>query len=135
MREALDYLFDFEWANKNLFYGAYTRTESYFSNSDLASSGLPSADELKILNPLKSDIPPEVFTTAYRAPKTDGTGNIRDNIKQALTLLHEAGWNVKGGRWSMRRASNSRSNSSMSRPSSSASCCPSATICAASASR
>jgi microcin C transport system substrate-binding protein len=98
VREALDYLFDFEWANKNLFYGAYMRTESYFSNSDLASSGLPSADELKILNPLKSDIPPEIFTTAYRAPKTDGTGNIRDNIKKALTLLHEAGWNVKGGR-------------------------------------
>ncbi|HEX4113346.1 MAG TPA: extracellular solute-binding protein [Stellaceae bacterium] len=98
VREALDYLFDFEWANKNLFYGAYTRTESYFSNSDLAASGLPGADELKLLEPLKSDIPPEVFTTVYRAPKTDGTGNIRDNIKKALILLHSAGWDVKGGR-------------------------------------
>src|SRR6185312_5417128 len=52
-REALGYLFDFEWANKNLFYGAYARTESYFSNSDLASSGLPSPDELKVLEPLR----------------------------------------------------------------------------------
>jgi microcin C transport system substrate-binding protein len=97
VREALDYLFDFEWANKNLFYGAYERTQSYFSNSDLASAALPSADELTLLEPLKSDVPPEIFTTAYQAPKTEGTGNIRDNLKKALTLLHEAGWNVKGG--------------------------------------
>ena len=98
VREALGYLFDFEWANKNLFYGAYERTESYFSNSDLAASGLPSADELKILEPLKSEVPAAVFTNVYHAPKTDGTGNIRDNLKKALTLLHGAGWDVKGGR-------------------------------------
>lgn len=97
VREALGYLFDFEWTNKNLFYGAYTRTESYFSNSDLASSGLPSADELKILEPLKGEIPAAVFTKPYEAPKTDGTGDIRSNIRIALGLLKEAGWTVKGG--------------------------------------
>ena len=96
VREALGYLFDFEWANKNLFYGAYARTESYFSNSELASSGLPSAEELKILDRYKGQIPDEVFTTAYQAPKTDGSGNIRDNMRRALQLLKQAGWSVKG---------------------------------------
>jgi microcin C transport system substrate-binding protein len=95
LREALDYLFDFEWANKNLFYGAYTRTESYFSNSELAASGLPSADELKILEKYKGQIPDAVFTTAYQVPKTDGSGNIRENMRKALQLLKEAGWSVK----------------------------------------
>src|SRR6185312_2059672 len=98
VREALGYLFDFEWANKNLFYGAYARTESYFSNSDLASSGLPSPDELKVLEPLKADIPPTVFTKPYQAPKTDGTGDIRANLRAALGLLKEAGWTIKGGK-------------------------------------
>ncbi len=98
VREALGYLFDFEWTNKNLFYGAYTRTESYFSNSDLASSGLPSADELQVLEPLKSEIPAAVFTKVYEAPTTDGTGDIRPNIRIALELLKQSGWTVKGGR-------------------------------------
>lgn len=96
VREALDYLFDFEWANKNLFYGAYTRTESYFSNSELAASGLPSPDELKILDKYRGQIPDEVFTTPYQEPKTDGSGNIRDNMRKALQLLKEAGWTIKG---------------------------------------
>jgi microcin C transport system substrate-binding protein len=95
VRQALGYLFDFEWTNKTLFSGAYTRTESYFSNSELASAGLPSGDELKLLEKYKGDIPDEVFTAAYQAPKTDGSGNIRDNMRQALRLLKEAGWTVK----------------------------------------
>ena len=95
VRQALGYLFDFEWTNKNLFYKAYTRTESYFSNSDLASSGLPSAEELKLLEKYKGEIPDEVFTAAYQPPKTDGSGNIRDNMRQALRLLKEAGWSTK----------------------------------------
>ena len=98
VRQALGYLFDFEWTNKNLFYGAYTRTESYFSNSELASSGLPTADELAILEKYKGEIPDEVFTVPYQAPKTDGSGNIRDNMRQALRLFKEAGWSVKGER-------------------------------------
>jgi microcin C transport system substrate-binding protein len=96
VRRALGYAFDFEWSNKNLFYGAYTRTKSYFSNSELASSGLPSAEELKILEPLRGKVPDEVFTKEYQPPATDGSGNIRDGAREALRLLGEAGWTVKG---------------------------------------
>ncbi len=95
VRRALAYAFDFEWSNKNLFYGAYTRTKSYFSNSELASSGLPTAEELKILEPLRGKVPDEVFTREYRPPSTDGSGNIRDGAREALRLLAEAGWTVK----------------------------------------
>ncbi len=98
VRQALGYLFDFEWANKNLFYGAYTRTKSYFSNSDLASSGLPEGDELAILKIFKGEIPDTVFTTPFEPPKTDASGNIRDNLRAALRLLTVAGWSVKDGR-------------------------------------
>jgi len=98
VRQALAYALDFEWSNKALFYGQYTRTESYFSNSELASKGLPSADELKILEPLKGQIPDEVLAKEYRAPKTDGSGNIRPNLAIALKLLEAAGWTVKGGK-------------------------------------
>jgi microcin C transport system substrate-binding protein len=98
LRDALTYLFDFEWTNKNLFYGAYTRSRSYFSNSDLAATGTPSANELKLLEPLKGEIPPEVFTTEYNPPKTDGSGEIRDNLRTALRLLGEAGWSLKNGK-------------------------------------
>lgn len=96
VREALDDLFDFEWTNKNLFYGAYKRTASYFPNTDLAATGLPTPEELKILDQYKGEIPDEVFTTPYEPPKTDGTGNIRDNMRQALALLKEAGWSIQG---------------------------------------
>jgi microcin C transport system substrate-binding protein len=97
VRAAFDYLFDFEWANKNLFYGAYTRTESYFSNSDLASSGIPGDDEKKILEKYKGQIPDAIFTTPYDTPKSDGSGNIRPNLRKALELLKDAGWTVKNG--------------------------------------
>ncbi|HUC60778.1 MAG TPA: extracellular solute-binding protein [Alphaproteobacteria bacterium] len=98
VRRALGYAFNFEWTNKALFYGQYTRTESYFSNSELASSGLPSAAELAILEPLRGQIPPELFTETYRAPKTDGTGNIRANLVKGFKLLEAAGWRVKDER-------------------------------------
>ncbi len=98
VREALDYLFDFEWTNKNLFYGAYKRTKSYFPNTDLASNGLPAPEELKILDKFKGEIPDTVFTQPYEPPKTDGTGNIRDNMREALRLLKEAGWSIKNER-------------------------------------
>ncbi len=97
------YLFDFEWTNKNLFYDAYTRSRSYFSNSELAATGTPSADELKLLEPFKGQIPDEVFTKQYDPPKTDGSGNIRDNLRTALKLLGEAGWSVKGRQAGQRR--------------------------------
>jgi microcin C transport system substrate-binding protein len=96
VRRALAHAFDFEWANKNLFFGAYTRTKSYFSNSELAGSGLPAADELKVLEPFRGKVPDEVFTREYQPPVTDGSGNIRDGAREALKLLAEAGWTVKG---------------------------------------
>jgi microcin C transport system substrate-binding protein len=95
VREALAYAFDFEWTNRTLFYGAYTRTESYFSNSELASRGLPEGEELDVLNKFRDKLPPEVFTTTYQAPKTDGNGNIRPNLLKALDLLGQAGWHVE----------------------------------------
>jgi microcin C transport system substrate-binding protein len=96
VREALAYGFDFEWSNKNLFYDAYTRTRSYFDNSELAASGVPQRDELKILEKFRGQIPERVFTTEYDPPKYDGSGNIRDGLRAALKLLKEAGWTFKG---------------------------------------
>ncbi len=98
VRRALGEVFDFEWTNRNLFYGQYTRTQSYFSNSELASSGLPSPAELAILSRYRDRVPPEVFTSAYTAPTTDGSGNIRTNLRTAIRLLREAGWVVRDGR-------------------------------------
>jgi microcin C transport system substrate-binding protein len=98
VRRALAYAFDFEWTNKNLFYGAYTRTKSYFSNSELASTGLPGPDELQVLEPFRGQVPDEVFTKEYQPPASDGSGNIREGAREALRLLGEAGWTVKGGK-------------------------------------
>ena len=96
VREALAYAFDFEWSNKNLFYGAYKRTRSYFDNSELAATGVPQGEELKILEKYRGQIPDQVFTTEYDPPKYDGSGNIRDGVRAALKLLKEAGWTFKG---------------------------------------
>ncbi|MGH7116993.1 MAG: extracellular solute-binding protein, partial [Stellaceae bacterium] len=96
VREALAYAFDFEWSNKNLFYGAYQRTRSYFDNSELAATGVPKGQELEILDKFKGQIPDAVFTKEYDPPKYDGSGNIRDGLRQALKLLMAAGWTFKG---------------------------------------
>jgi microcin C transport system substrate-binding protein len=98
VREALGYAFDFEWSNKALFFGQYARTRSYFENSEMEAKGPPSPEELEILNPFKGQIPPEVFTTEYNPPKTDGSGNARDNLAKAAALLEEAGWKVENGK-------------------------------------
>ena len=98
VRMALNYAMDFEWMNKNLFYGQYTRTRSYFQNTDYAARGLPSKEELKILEPLRGKIPEEVFNKEYSPPVTDGTGNIRPQIQAALDLLKQAGWEVRDQR-------------------------------------
>ncbi len=91
-REALTYAFDFEWSNRTLFHSAYSRTRSYFNNSDLAAVGTPSPEELKILEPYRGKIPDEVFTQEYNPPKTDGSGNWRDGQRVATRLLREAGF-------------------------------------------
>ncbi|HEY8875032.1 MAG TPA: extracellular solute-binding protein [Stellaceae bacterium] len=95
VREALGYAFDFEWSNKNLFYGSYARTRSYFDNSELAATGVPQGDELKILEKYRGKTPDEVFTKQYDPPKYDGSGNIRDGLREALRLLKAAGWVFK----------------------------------------
>jgi microcin C transport system substrate-binding protein len=95
VRRALAYAFDFEWTNKNLFFSQYTRTESYFSNSELAATGLPEGEELTILQRYRDRLPPEVFSTPYQTPRTDGSGRARANIRQAFALLKQAGWEVR----------------------------------------
>lgn len=94
VRRALNYAFDFEWSNKTLFYGQYTRTDSFFDNSDLASSGLPQGAELALLEKYRDRLPKEVFDTPYTNPTTDGSGNIRANLRIANDMLAAAGWKV-----------------------------------------
>ncbi len=98
VREALALLFDFEWTNRQLFNGAYTRTRSYFDNSELASSGLPDKQELQLLEPLRGKIPDEVFDQPFDLPKTDANGIIREQQRRAYRLLTEAGWQVRDDR-------------------------------------
>ena len=98
LRRALAYAFDFEWTNANLFNGAYTRTTSYFSNSELAAQGLPPTEELALLEPFRDQIPDEVFTDIYQPPETDGSGNVRANLRSAKKLLEEAGWVIENGK-------------------------------------
>ncbi|PIW27734.1 MAG: hypothetical protein COW30_09540 [Rhodospirillales bacterium CG15_BIG_FIL_POST_REV_8_21_14_020_66_15] len=98
VRHALAYAFNFEWSNKALFYGQYERTRSYFQNSEMAATGLPGPDELKLLEPFRDELPPEVFTQEYNPPKGSEDGNIRANLRTASKLLTEAGWVIKNGR-------------------------------------
>ena len=97
VRAALAYAFDFEWTNRTLFYGAYVRTRSYFSNTELASEGLPGPDELALLEPYRDRLPAALFTTSYRPPETDGSGRNRHQLRKAVKLLEEAGWRVSEG--------------------------------------
>jgi microcin C transport system substrate-binding protein len=97
VRFALAHAFDFEWSNKTLFYGQYTRTRSYFSNSELAAVGLPGPDERALLSPFRGRVPEEVFTREYEPPSSDGSGNLRANLKRAVELLREAGWVARDG--------------------------------------
>ena len=98
VREAFNWAFDFEWMNKTLFYEQYTRSYSYFSNSDLAATGLPEGRELEILEEFRSQLPAEIFTQEFRNPVTDGSGSNRANLRRAAQLLEEAGWTVKDGK-------------------------------------
>lgn len=98
VRKALAYAYDFEWANKTMFYNSYTRADSYFSNSELAARGAPSKEEVAILEPYRKQLPAEVFVAAPIPPKTDGSGNIRGNLAIAQKLLTEAGWQVRNGK-------------------------------------
>lgn len=92
VREALAYAFDFEWSNKQFAFGSYKRSRSFFSNSELASTGLPQGRELEILEKYRGKIPDEVFTTEYNPPKSDGSGNNRAGLAKAKEILDAAGW-------------------------------------------
>ena len=83
LRKAIGYAFDFEWSNNNLFYGQYKRNRSYFENSDMAATGLPSKAELDLLEPYRDQLPEEVFTREYQPPKSDGSGRPRENLRTA----------------------------------------------------
>ena len=97
LREAMGYAFDFEWSNANLFHGQYRRTRSYFENSELAATGLPSEEELALLAPFKDELPARVFSHAFTPPTTDGSGRPRQNLRQAQNLLADAGYTVSNG--------------------------------------
>ena len=98
VREALVQLFDYEWLNANIFFGLYARTTSFFSNSELASSGLPTGRELEILERFRGQLPERVFTEEFRLPVTDGSGNNREGLRRAIALMGQAGWNLRDRR-------------------------------------
>ncbi len=97
VREALGYAFDFEWSNRTLFFGQYTRSRSYFSNSYLAAEGLPSESEIRLLDPFRESLDPRVFEAEYQPPPGGGSDVMRSQFRTALGLLREAGWEVRDG--------------------------------------
>ncbi|MBO0905754.1 extracellular solute-binding protein [Jiella sonneratiae] len=98
VREALTLAYNFEDMNRTLFFNLYQRMTSYFDNSELASRGLPDERELKFLEPLKSEIPPEVFTQEFKLPVYTDNQSTRENLRKAYELLKEAGYERKGSR-------------------------------------
>ncbi|AZC31939.1 ABC transporter, periplasmic substrate-binding protein yejA [Pseudomonas chlororaphis subsp. piscium] len=96
VRQAIAMLWDFEWSNRQMMRSMYLRQQSFFSHSELAAVALPDAEELKILEPWRGQIPEEVFTQVFQAPRTDGSGIIRAQQLQALKLLEAAGWTPRG---------------------------------------
>ena len=98
VRKAFALAFDFEWANKNLFFGQYARVGSYFQGTELAApADLPQGRELEILNEVKDQVPPEVFTTVHTNPANNSPDDLRGNLRKAVQLLKEAGYEVKDG--------------------------------------
>lgn len=95
VRAAIAYAFDFEWVNRTLYHGAYHRSRSFFENSELAATGLPSPAEMALLEPFRDQLPDEVFTREYNPPASDGSGRLRRNLRQARALLEAAGWDIQ----------------------------------------
>ncbi|MCJ8507691.1 extracellular solute-binding protein [Rhizobium lemnae] len=98
VREALNYAYDFEDLNKNLAFGGLNRVDSFFWGTDLAAKGLPQGKELEILNGLKDKIPARVFTEPYTNPVNGDPQKVRDNLRKAVELFKQAGWELKGNR-------------------------------------
>jgi microcin C transport system substrate-binding protein len=98
VREALALAFDFEWVNKNVMFDSYSRTHSYFQNSDMMAKDKPSPEELKLLEPFKGKMPDAVFAEAWVPPVTDGSGQDRRLLRRSGELLNAAGWTIKDGK-------------------------------------
>jgi len=97
VRRAFNLAFDFEWANKNLFYDQYQRLESYFDNSELKAPPRPQGRELELLEEVKDQVPPEVFSSVWRNPVNATAEDVRKHLSQAAKMLAEAGWTAKNG--------------------------------------
>jgi peptide/nickel transport system substrate-binding protein/microcin C transport system substrate-binding protein len=97
VREALNYALDFEWINQKIFDNEFKRVDSYFAGTPLAATGLPSEDELKLLEPYRGQIPDAVFGPMLQQPSTKAPGSVRDNLTKALELFAEAGWHNRDG--------------------------------------
>jgi microcin C transport system substrate-binding protein len=97
VREALGLALDYEWMNRQMFYGAYQRVQGLFGNTDCSPKGVPTPDEQALLEPWRSQLPPAVFGPMVQSPRTDGDSSLRDNLRRAQALLRDAGWTVQGG--------------------------------------
>ena len=98
VRKALDLAFNFEWANEKLFYGQYKRLNSYFTNTGMEATGLPEGRELEILSAYKNQLPEDIFTKAYEPTVNTQINNPRENLKKAVALLKDAGYDFKDGK-------------------------------------
>lgn len=98
VRKAISLAFNFEWANENLFYNQYRRIDSIFSNTDMAAKNTPSGKELEILNKYKKQLPSELFFNKFKLPQHNNSIDTRNNLRQAVSLLKEAGYDFVGGK-------------------------------------
>lgn len=97
VRRALALALDFEWSNRQLFYNQYRRCDSYFSNSELAAHGVPEGEELALLEPYRAQLPARLFAEPWLPPSTQAPHSLRENLREAKRLLHEAGWDYRDG--------------------------------------
>ena len=97
VRQALGLALDYEWMNRQMFYGAYQRVQGLFGNTDCQASGLPDAQQMALLQPWRGQVPDAVFGPMAVAPRTDGSNSLRGNLRQAQQLLKEAGWDYRDG--------------------------------------
>lgn len=97
VRQALGLALDFEWMNRQLFYGSYQRVTGLFGNTACAATGSPGPDELALLEPWRAQLPATVFGPMALPPRTDGDQSLRDNLRRAQALLAEAGWHYRDG--------------------------------------
>lgn len=98
VRQALGLALDYEWMNRQMFYNSYQRVNGLFGNTDCQATGSPGPEELALMEPLRKDIPAAAFGPMTVPPRTDGDSSLRANLRKALALLKEAGWEVRDGR-------------------------------------